>query len=103
MAKDYGEEKRMKILVVEPGKGPCVREIEHGLKAMQPSGAVPEHQRRPVDSAWINQIPNPCTNRAYPSGTRIMYFKRVSFRDLACASLETDLFEKCSSFFCRSI
>ena len=25
----------MKIPVVEPGKGPCVREIAHGLKAMQ--------------------------------------------------------------------
>ena len=35
MAEYYGEEKRMKIPVVEPGKGPCVREIEHGLKAMQ--------------------------------------------------------------------
>ena len=56
MAEYYGEEKRMKIPVVEPGKGPCVGKIEHGLKAMQPPGAVPEHQRRPVDSAWINQI-----------------------------------------------
>lgn len=35
MAKDYGEEKRMKILVVEPGKAPCIRGIAHGLKAMQ--------------------------------------------------------------------
>lgn len=45
----------MKIPVVEPGKGPCVREIEHGLKAMQPPGAVPEDQRKSADPAWINQ------------------------------------------------
>ena len=38
------------------GTAAALREIEHGLKAMQPPGAVPEHQRRPVDSAWINQI-----------------------------------------------
>ena len=35
MAEDCGEKKRMKILVVEPGKVPCVRGIAHGLKAMQ--------------------------------------------------------------------
>ena len=35
MTGNYGEEKRMKILVVEPGKAPYVREIAHGLNAMQ--------------------------------------------------------------------
>ena len=35
MAENYGEKKRMKILVVEPGKVPSVREISQGLKAMQ--------------------------------------------------------------------
>ena len=35
IAEDCGEKKRMKILVVEPGKVPCVRGIAHGLKAMQ--------------------------------------------------------------------
>ena len=35
MAENYGEKKRMKILVVEPGKVPSVREISQGLKAIQ--------------------------------------------------------------------
>lgn len=50
MAEDCGEKKRMKILVVEPGKVPCVRGIAHGLKA-NAAGSGPA----PIQAVYLFQ------------------------------------------------